>query len=657
MDKLQFGTPNLTNKNIEKIAKLFPNVITEIKDEERSTPEKTVYKKGINFEQLKQELSGDVADGDECYDFNWVGKKACIVEGNKPIRKTLRPCMKESKNWENTGNLYIEGDNLDVLKLLQESYLNSIKMIYIDPPYNTGNDFIYQDDFAVDKGEYDAQSGVYDDDNNRLFQNTESNGRFHSDWCSMIYPRLKLAQNLLTDDGVIFISIDDNEVHNLRKMCDEVFGESNFIANLIWQKKFSRANDATYFSTMHDHILCYCKKNILLNECGWKIGLIPRGNEIPEGYANPDNDQRGVWASVVFSTKSGTDKLLYNITTPSGRICVPPSGRYWSVSKERFEELVKDNRIWFGLDGNGTPRLKTFLSEVQNGLRPNTILTYNEVGHNQEGKQETKSLFDGIGVFDGPKPVRLLRRLLTIANLDNDAIILDFFSGSATTAHAVMQLNAEDGGNRKFMMVQLPEPCDEKSEAYKAGYKNICEIGKERIRRAGEKIKAEMEEKNAQLKLGEEPKKVPDIGFRVLKVDSTNMKDVYYSADEYSQTMLDNMESNIKEDRTDLDLLYGVLLDWGLPLTKNHKICELNGVRVHCYDFDPEQSGNTQLPMDCALIACFADKVNENMIRTIAKSKPLRVAFRDSSFTGSPEKINVTEIFKLLAPDTSVKVI
>ena len=622
MDHMKFETPDLASENVNKIAALFPNCVTEMRGEDGK------LKRGINFEMLKQMLSPDVVDGDECYEFTWVGKKASIVEANKPIRKTLRPCPEESKDWDTTENLYIEGDNLEVLKLLQEAYLGKVKMIYIDPPYNTGNDFIYADDFMRSQEEENEQMGMYDEDENRLFKNTDTNGKFHSDWCSMMYSRLMLARNLLKDDGVIFISIDDSEVENLRKIADEFFGEANFIADLIWQKKFSRSNDATYFSTMHDHILCYCKKNILVDNQGWQIGLLPRGDEIPAGYGNPDNDPRGVWTSVILSAKSGSSSLLYEITTPSGRKVTPPSGRYWSCSKDTFDKWVADNRIWFGANGDGTPRKKTFLSEVQAGLRPNTILFQDEAGNNQEAKQETKALFDGIGVFDGPKPVRLLKLLEVIANLSSNDIVLDFFSGSATTAHAVMQLNAEDGGHRKFIMVQLPEPCDEKSEAYKAGYKNICEIGKERIRRAGEKIKEENPLTTQDL----------DIGFRVLKLDDSNMKDVYYAADDYDQQNLMDMISNIKEDRTDLDLLFGCLLDWGLPLSMPYRFEQIDGCTVHTYN-------------DGDLIACFDANVPESVVKEIAKRKPLRAVFRDSSFADSPSKINVFEIFKLYMPE------
>ena len=636
MDKMKMETADITAQNIEKIGALFPNCITEMLDEEKSTAENKVYKKAINFELLKQMLSKEAIDGNEAYEFTWVGKKASIIEANKPTRKTLRPCKDESTNWDKTQNLYIEGDNLEVLKLLQESYLGKVKMIYIDPPYNTGNDFIYNDDFKMSSDEYADKSGEIDEAGNRMFKNTDSNGRFHSDWCSMIYPRLLLARNLLSDDGVIFISIDDNEADNIRKICSEIFGDNNFIADLIWQKKFSRSNDATYFSTMHYHIMCYCKKSIFNSIGGWKIGLLPRGNEIPLGYSNPDNDPRGVWTSVILSAKSGSNALSYEIVTPSGRKVSPPSGRYWSCSKETFERWKEDGRIWFGDGGNGIPRKKTFLSEVQDGLRPNTILFHEEAGHNQEAKQETKALFDDVSVFDGPKPVRLLKLLMTVANLKNKDIILDFFSGSATTADAVMQLNSEDGGNRKFIMVQLPEKTDETSEAYKAGYKNICEIGKERIRRAGKKILEENKNKEGIENL--------DTGFRVLKLDDTNMRDVYYSPSEYSQDLLSKLESNVKPDRSDLDLLFGCLLEWGLPLSLPYACEKIGECTVHNYN-------------DGDLIACFDENIAESVIKEIAKKRPLRAVFRDSSFANSPSKINVAEIFKLLAPDTRVKVI
>ena len=632
MEKMKSETPDITEKNIEKIGELFPSVITETKDENGK------LKKAINFDLLKQILSDEIVDGDEAYEFTWVGKKAAIVEANKPIRKTLRPCIEESKDWDNTENLYIEGDNLEVLKLLQESYLGNIKMIYIDPPYNTGNDFIYRDDFKRSSDEYKEDLGVYDEDENRLFKNTDSNGRFHSDWCSMIYSRLNLARNLLSDDGVIFISIDDHEQENLKKICDEIFGTDNFLAQIIWERAYSPVNLKHHFSESHDYIICYAKNmhNLICN------GL-PRNDEANNRYTNPDNDPRGPRTSGDLSVGPRVESRVYEITTLNGRKILPPSGYCWRLDKKTFDEYRRDNRIWFGDEGNNVPRIKRFLSEVKQGITPMTVWKYTEVGHSQDATKKLKELFDNKAYFDYPKPVELIKRCIQLYS-DKDSIILDFFSGSATTAHAVMQLNSEDGGNRKFIMVQLPEICDEKSEAYKAGYKTICEIGKERIRRAGEKIKAETEQSNAQLEIGAEPKEVPDTGFRVLKLDDTNMKDVYYAADEITQESLLDMESNIKDDRTALDLLFGCLLEWGLPLSMPYTSEKIESCTVHTYN-------------DGDLIACFDEDVPETVIKTIAKRQPKRAVFRDSSFKDSPAKINVGEIFKLYAPDTSVKVI
>ena len=631
MRKPKFETPDLTSENIEKIAALFPNCITEMPDEERSTPEKKVYKRAVNFELLKQMLSPDVVDGDEAYEFTWVGKKAAIVEANKPIRKTLRPCVAESKDWDNTENLYIEGDNLEVLKLLQESYLGKVKMIYIDPPYNTGNDFIYADDFKMESEEWKVESGEWSEEGDRLFKNTDTNGRFHSDWCSMIYSRLLLARNLLTDDGVIFISIDDNEQENLKKCCDEVFGGQNFVAQLVWERAFSPKNDARFISNSHDYVLMYAK-----NITQFVIGRLPRTEEANARYSNPDNDPRGVWMSSDISVKTYNAECDYPITTPSGRVIEPPAGRCWRLSKKAFLERLQDNRIWFGPDGNGVPRIKRFLTDLKHeGMAPTSIMFFKDVGHSQEGAQEVSKLLDG-GFFSGPKPQRLMQRLLTLANLKTDSVVLDFFSGSASTAHAVLSKNAEDGGHRKFIMVQLPETCDEKSEAYKAGYKNICEIGKERIRRAGEKIlKEQLANNNSTLN---SPNSKLDIGFRVLKLDSTNMKDVYYAPCDYDQDFLHQLESNIKDDRTDLDLLFGCLIDWGLPLSLPYKSEQLGGCTVHTYN-------------DGDLIACFDANVPESVVKEIAKRKPLRAVFRDSGFASSPEKINMFEIFKLYMPE------
>lgn len=636
MDKLNMHTPNLADENYKKLAELFPNAVTESID-----PETGEVVRAIDKDVLMQEINTRVVDGrEERYQFTWPDKKKAVLAANAPISATLRPVKADSVGKDGTPggwdseNLYIEGDNLDVLKLLRETYLGKVKMIYIDPPYNTGNDFVYEDDFAEDTDSYMARSGQYDEQGNRLAQNTESNGRFHTDWLNMMYPRLRVAKDLLSEDGVVFISIDDSEASNLIKLCNDIFGEPNFIADLIWQKKFSRSNDATYFSTMHDHILCYCKTNTICNENGWKIGLLPRNVEIPKGYSNPDNDPRGVWTSVILSAKSGSESLLYEIVTPSGRKVTPPSGRYWSCSKQTFEKWKADNRIWFGSDGDSSPRKKTFLSEVQQGLRPNTILFQDEVGNNQEAKQETKALFDGLGIFDGPKPVKLVSTLIQIANTGRDSIILDFFSGSATTAHAVMQLNPEDGGQRKFIMVQIPEACDEKSEAFKAGYKNICEIGKERIRRAGRKIKDEAGLTAQNL----------DIGFRVLRLDSSNMQDVYYTPAATAQSLLDITTDNIKPDRTPEDLLFQVMLELGvLP---SSKIVEtvVDGKRV----FDVA---------DGFLLACFDSGVTTETVTAIAKSKPYYAVFRDASMADDSTATNFDQIFETYSPSTVRKVL
>ena len=657
MDKMKFESPDMTAQNIDRIAALFPNCITEMLDEEHSTPEKKVYKRAVNFELLKQMLSPDVVDGDEAYEFTWVGKKAAIVEANKSIRKTLRPCVEESRDWDTTENLYIEGDNLEVLKLLQESYLGKVKMIYIDPPYNTGNDFIYADDFMRSQEEENEQMGMYDEDENRLFKNTDTNGRFHSDWCSMIYSRLMLARNLLTDDGVIFISIDDNEVKDLMSICDEVFGHSNFLATFAWQKKYGPANDAKGVSATHEYILLYGKSSNM-----WVPGLLPRSDEQLKAYKNPDNDPRGVWRASDLSARTYSASCDYIITGPTGLKFSPPPSRSWIVNEESYQRMLADNRITFGADGTGRPMQKKFITEVKDGITPETWLPREKGGDNKVARYELKEIFPE-NLFDTPKPSKLIKYLETIAGTKDTDIILDFFSGSATTAHAVMQLNYEDKGHRKFIMVQLPEACDAKSEAYRAGYKNICEIGKERIRRAGTEIQQDraieigtikhewnqtcyyVEHKEECDKLGHLPdeyfeKEFPpvDTGFRVLKLDDTNMKDVYYAPDDYDQGMLAGLESNIKDDRTDLDLLFGCLIDWGLPLSMPYKSEQIDGCTVHTYN-------------DGDLIACFDANIPESVVKEIAQRKPLRAVFRDSGFASSPEKINVFEIFKLYMPE------
>lgn len=617
MEHMKFETPDRTAENIEKLTSLFPNCITEMKDENGK------LKRGVNFEMLKQMLSSDVVDGDECYEFTWVGKKAAMVEANKPIRKTLRPCPEESKDWNTTENLYIEGDNLQALKLLQESYMDKVKMIYIDPPYNTGHDFIYNDHFEMDKQEYAEQISMIDDEGNRNFtENTDTNPRFHSDWCSMMYSRLILARNLLSVDGVLIISISDIELESLRKILNEVFGEDNFCGDVVWNSTKSITNTAL-ISVSHTYNLIYFKNMKYFIENRSEFRLPDDG----EGFENPDNDPRGSWKADPFQVGGWRPNQQYEIINPHTGIKYKPNpGCSWKNDYNHFKELLADNRIVFGKTGNGGPQRKRFIWEAQE--RGRVVKTWwDDVETTTNGTQLVKKLFNGISIFDNPKPVGLVKKFLQLST-NSKSIILDFFSGSATTAHAVMQLNAEDGGHRKFIMVQLPEHCDEKSEAYKAGYKNICEIGKERIRRAGEKIKAENPMNTQDL----------DTGFRVLKLDDSNMKDVYYAAEEYSQQNLEDMISNIKEDRTDLDLLFGCLLDWGLPLSMPYRSEQIDGCTVHTYN-------------DGDLIACFDENVSESVVREIAKRKPLRAVFRDASFADSPAKINVFEIFKLYMPE------
>ena len=629
---MRLESVDMTAQNIEKIGELFPNCVTEMLDEEKSTPEKEGYKKAINFELLKQMLSSDVIDGDEAYEFTWVGKKAAIVEANRPIRKTLRPCKEESVDWDNTENLYIEGDNLEVLKLLQESYLNKVKMIYIDPPYNTGNDFIYNDDFKMTSEDYAEEIGEWDEDGNRMFKNTDTNGRFHSDWCSMMYSRLMLARNLLSDEGIIFISIDDNEEKNLRNICDEIFGSTNFVANFIWEKRKTRENRKA-ISVRHDYILCYVKQHSMKEHA---LGLEDMNDEAISRYKNPDNDPRGVWTSVpaIAQGGHGTSSQFYTFVAPNGNEFNPPSGSCWRMTWPKMQEAMADNRIWFGEDGNNVPRIKKFLTEGKQGLTPESLLLSDKVGTNDSAKRELVSLFDGIAVFETPKPALLLQHLISITAEGEDAYYLDFFSGTATLAEAVMKMNAKDKGHRKFIMVQIPEKCDEKSEAYKAGYFNICDVAIERIQRAGKKIKEETPLTTQNL----------DVGFRVLKLDDSNMNDVYYNPEQYSQELLPMLESNVKADRNDLDLLFGCLLEWGLPLSLSYSSEDIEGFTIHNYN-------------DGDLIACFDENVPDSVIKEIAKQQPLRAVFRDSSFAGSPSKINVGEIFKLMAPDTTVKVI
>ncbi len=584
MEHMKFETPDLVQGNIEKIEALFPNCVTEARGEDGK------LKKAVNFELLRQMLSGSVVEGDEAYEFTWVGKKAAIVEANKPIRKTLRPCPEESVDWDTTENLYIEGDNLEVLKLLQESYLGKVKTIFIDPPYNTGNDFIYADDFTASTEEYTEGIGQTDEDGNRLFKNTDSNGRFHSDWCSMMYSRLMLARNLLSDDGSIFISIDFNEVDNLKKIMDEIFGAENLQREIIWRIGWLSGYKtmAPNFIRNHDTILFYSKNST-------KLEFIKKYIE------NAD------YKPLVKKDAKVTAKL-----------------KELGLSDDKQKALLQfinyDNRP------DRYPIEDTWNSNEYDDLNSIAIVSFS-------GEKISKIL-DIDQDFKGQKSVKMLMRIIEATTKDDD-VVLDFFSGTASTAHAVMQMNKVDGGNRRFIMVQLPEACEEGSGAKEAGYDTICELAKERLRRIGTKL---LEEAGGVFLSN------LDIGFRVLKLDDSNMNDVYYSADEYDQHMLGGLESNIKPDRTDLDLLFGCLLDWGLPLSLPHKSETIEGCTVHTYN-------------DGDLIACFDENVPESVIRDIACRKPLRVVFRDSSFASSPAKINVEEIFKMLAPDTRIKVI
>jgi adenine-specific DNA-methyltransferase len=623
-EKLAMHTPSLSDENFNALAALFPNAVTETMNENGSVV------RAIDKDVLAQEINAHVVEGrDERYQFTWPDKRKSILLSNAPIAAALRPYREESVDFDTTENLYIEGDNLDVLKLLRETYLNRVKMIYIDPPYNTGKDFVYEDDFAEEAGGFLSRDGQYDDQGNRLTPNLDSNGRFHTDWLNMIYPRLRVARDLLTDDGVIFISIDDNEQENLKKVCNEIFGQQNFIAQLIWERAYSPKNDAKYISNSHDYVLMYAK-----NINNFVIGRLERTEEANARYNNPDKDPRGDWKPGDMSVKTYNAAYDYPITLPSGKVVEPPTGRCWRFPKNAFEEAVKDNRIWFGASGDSVPQVKRFLTELKyDGMAPTSIMFYKDVGHSQEGAKEVTALLEA-GAFDGPKPVRLLRRLLTLANLEKDSIVLDFFSGSATTAHAVMQMNAEDNGKRKFVLVQIPELCAKDSEAEKSGFKNICEIGKERIRRAGKKITTD-----SPLTIGS-----IDVGFRVLKLDSSNMKDVYYTPEEFltmaqKQQSLFGFMDNIEEDRSDEDLLFQVMLDLGIPLSA--KITQNSDV----FSID-----------DNYLIACFK-QVDTALITEIAQKKPYYAVFRDSSFTNDSAMVNFEQVFATYSPNTIRRVL
>lgn len=654
MDRMRMESIDMTSKNIEKIENLFPNCITETIGNDGKP------KKAINFDILKQMLSDDVVEGDECYEFTWIGKKASIVEANKPICKTLRPCKEESVDWDNTENLYIEGDNLEVLKLLQESYLDRIGLIYIDPPYNTGNDFIYRDDFSIRTNDYEEEAGLYDDNGNRLFRNTNSNGRFHSDWCSMIYPRLMLARNLLSIDGVIFISIDDNEVDNLRKICDEVFGAANYQATISYVRKTSGKQDSSNFMKSTEFILVYSKSS------AWDCCPLVADSNVTDRYNKQDADGRKYRETDLRKTGSGDRRqdrplmwypFYFNEKTDDLIVCesekaelrnkgyveiwpMKPDGTEgrwrwgFSTAKQNIDFLVARIMPKYKSEKKYTVYEKDYIDKKGEVRTVKEHTSWDRTEFNSDNAmQEFKSLGFSNQLFPFPKSSALMKHIVYLSN-NTEGIVLDFFSGSGTMAQGVMKLNSEDGGKRKFIMVQLPEVCEEGSDAKKAGFDNICEIGKERIRRAGKRIKEENPLTTQNL----------DVGFRVLKLDSSNMTDVYYNPDEYNQGMLFELESNIKPDRTDLDLLFGCLLEWGLPLSLPYSSEQIDGCTVHNYN-------------DGDLIACFDENVPDSVIKEIAKKKPLRAVFRDSSFADSPSKINVGEIFKLMAPDTRVKVI
>ena len=644
MEKMRLETKNITDENIKKILELFPNVVTEAEDENGN------LKRAIDFDKLKQELSEDIVDGEEKYDFTWVGKKEAMINSNAPLKKTLRPQRNKSINWETTNNIYVEGDNLEGLKLLQESYLGKVKMIYIDPPYNTGNDILYKNDYFASDEEYEEQATTYDKDGRVLFINTETNARYHSDWLSMMSARLRVAKNFLTDDGCVVVAIDDNELFNLGLLCDEIFGCENRIGVITVVHKPEGRNQAKFFAPSNEYALFYAK-----NIQNFKLNSVIFDEELLKSFDL--EDEKGRYKLISYIAKNhgrdGYDKNL-RVNNPKNfyPIYVSPDEkevtlekkpgyyealpitstqeRTWRYIISSFKEKLKENEIVGKIENGKAKIYEKYRVEKGQLIKTHWIdKRYNAMVYGTkllDELMETKT-------FDFPKSLHLIIDTLKLTT-NKDSIILDFFSGSATTAHACMQLNAEDGGNRKFIMVQIPQTCDEKSEAFKAGYKNICEIGEERIRRAGQQILNQVQN---------DGKKI-DVGFRVFKVDDTNMKEVYYSPSETDQRQLGLYESNIKDDRTDEDLLYGCLLDWGIELSLPHRVENIDGKKVHIVNEDD-------------LVACFEENIPESVIRKIAEMKPTRVVFRDSSFNSDDNKINVEEIFKLITPDTRVKVI
>jgi len=645
MDTLKMHSLDGVQRNIDLIGKLFPNAITEVKRDGK-------VEHAIDFDVLRQELSDSIVEGrEERYQFTWPDKKKAMLAANAPITATLRPVAADSVGKDGTPggfdseNLYIEGDNLEVLKLLQETYLGKVKMIYIDPPYNTGNDFVYNDDFSVECGEWRVKSGDYDESGNRMVTNTESNGRFHTDWLNMIYGRLKIAKSLLSEDGLIFISIDEHESHNLRKMCDEIFGGQNFISQIVWEKRYTRSNNARRFTTLTEPLLCYAKNITLVTDIKEK-----RNEKADSIYSNPDNDPRGAWTSVSYvnpATKDQRPNLSYPLYNPFTGASIEHPTNAWKYEKATYEKHVRENRLYWGKSGENTyPRLKKFLSEMDGGMVPVDLWRQEDTGTTDQASKELENLL-GRKIFDFPKPKELIMRVISLiinGDTGKDSIILDFFSGSATTAHAVMQMNAEDGGHRKFIMVQLPEKTDEKSEAYKAGYKNICEIGKERIRRAGKQI---LSAGRGQLEMSEtqpEPGTPVDVGFRCLRLDSSNMENVYYTPEEISQQDMFSLVDNVKPDRTPEDLLFQVMLDLGVLLSSSIEVKEIADKKVFNV-------------ADGFLLACFDHDVTEETVKAIAQMKPYYAVFRDSSMANDSVATNFDQIFETYSPETVRKVL
>lgn len=624
MDKLRMHTPDLAEENYKKLAALFPDAVTETKDENGNTV------RAIDKDVLMQEINAKVVDdGQERYQFTWPDKRKAVVLANAPIAKTLRFEKEKSVGRDGTPggtdseNIYIEGDNLDALKLLQETYLGKVKMIYIDPPYNTGNDFIYEDDFSQKAEDYAENSGQTDEEGNRLVQNSESNGRFHTDWLNMLYPRLRIAKDLLTDDGVIFISIDDNEQENLKKICNEIFGKQNFEGHIHWRRRHNQPNDKTkMIGLVAEHILTYAKDSVYLKSVG--VGKL----DLTASFKNPDNDPNGPWASKPWKVGSDQSGSKYEIVTPTGKVL---DGE-WMGEEATYKKFLAEGRIYFPKGGDGMPRKKYYQFErEEEGQCATNWWPHEQFGNNQEANNQMAELFGIKNIFSNPKPVKLIRAMIKIANVNAYDICMDFFSGSATTAHALMELNAEERRNRKFILVQLPETPDKKSEAYKAGYKTICDIGEERIRRAGKKIK---EETGADI----------DYGFRCFKVDSSNMKDVYYKPSDVTQTELDLFTDNIKEDRTPEDLLIQVMLDLGVLLSSKVEEEEIAGKKVFSV-------------ADGYLMACFDRDVTDDVVTAIARKHPFYAVFRDSSFSSDSVAANFEQIFDTYSPQTVRKVL